>query len=117
MPAAKKVIAFSAVFLAIVLYRILSNPSLALFTYIIVSYFKNFDSDVILDNNFNGEIEDEIFTHRIIHLDKTYSGYEVDVTYHAVECGDPTAEPIVFAHGLCENWRCVELLFLLTRWC
>ena len=30
---------------------------------------------------------------------------QVNVTYHAVECGDQLAEPIVFGHGLCENWR------------
>jgi hypothetical protein len=101
----KKVILFSSIFTAIVIYRILSNPSLALFTYIIVSYFKDFDNNVPLDKNYDGEVEDDIFTHRFIPLQETYTGLSVNVTYHAVECGDRNSEAIVFAHGLCENWR------------
>lgn len=74
MTATKKVFAFSVVVLAIVIYRILTHPSLAVFAYIVVSHFKGFDNDVTLDNNYDGEIEDEIFTHRFIHLDKTFNG-------------------------------------------
>jgi len=70
-------LAFAAVFVAIVLYRLLTNPSMAVFAYIIVSYFKDFDNDVLLDNNFDGEVEDGIFTHRFIHLNETYNGMKV----------------------------------------
>lgn len=114
----KKLLAFVTLLLSIVVYRMFTTPALATFTYIIVSYFKDFDSNTILDNNYDGEIEDEIFMHRFVHLNKTYRGMPVNVTYHAVECGDRTAEPIVFAHGLCENWRfdpqlCIYMYIIL----
>lgn len=79
MSATKRVVAFAVVFLAVVLYRIVTNPSLAVFSYIIVSYFKDFDNDVLLDNNFDGEMEDGLFTHRFIHLNETFNGMKVKV--------------------------------------
>lgn len=91
--------------LSVAVYRILTNPSLATFAYIVVSHWKGFDSDAVVDGNYDGEVEDDVFIHRFVHLNETYHGLKVNVTYHAVECGDPHAEPIVFAHGLCENWR------------
>lgn len=79
MSAGKRVVAVAAVFLAVVLYRIVTNPSLAVFSYIVVSYFKDFDNDVRLDNNYDGEVEDGLFTHRFIHLNETFNGMKVNM--------------------------------------
>ena len=57
-------------------------------------------------------MEDGKFTHRFVKLNQTYSGRPVDVTYHVVECGDHNAEPIVYGHGLCENWRVWKKIML-----
>ena len=73
----KKSLFFLIIILGIVIYRIVNNPSLAVFSYIVVSYFHDFDNNVVVDNNYDGEVEDKIFTHRFIHLDNTYSGLKV----------------------------------------
>jgi hypothetical protein len=90
--------------LGIVLHKLITSPSLATFSYIVVSYFAKFDSDSSLFVNHEGELEGR-FKHSFVKLNQTLHGLPVDATYHVVECGDRNAEPIVFGHGLCENWR------------
>jgi hypothetical protein len=92
------------VFIAILL-KLLNTGLVSTLIYIALSYYGNFDAEFPLLTNYDGEIEDTLYTHRFIHLNQTYSGRPVNVTYHIVECGSPDAEPIVFGHGLCENWR------------
>jgi pimeloyl-ACP methyl ester carboxylesterase len=70
-----------------------------------MSYLLNLDSDIARVHNYDGQIEDGVFKHRFIPLDQTFSGKRVNVTYHVVECGSPSNEPIVFFHGLAESWR------------
>jgi hypothetical protein len=95
---------FFSIFFAIVLYRILDNSSIASFAYILVSYGLSFDNQQQPLKNFHNEKEDE-FMHQFIALNYTFDGLPVEVTYHIVMCGDEAAEPIVFGHGLAENWR------------
>ena len=83
----------------------MSNEMLSLLTYFGVAALFSFDSGINLFQNFDGEVEDGIFTHRFIPLSRTYTGNAVNATYHAVECGSLHSEPIVFGHGLAENWR------------
>jgi hypothetical protein len=90
---------------ATIMIRLLSNPTVATMSYIFISYIFNYDADFVPIRNHDGEVEDSLFTHRFIHLDKTFQGRHVNVTYHLVECGNASAEPIVFGHGLGENWR------------
>lgn len=90
---------------AIILRRLMQNATVATFGYILVSYLLNFDSNQLFLRNSDGEIEDGMFMHRFVHIDRTFNGLPVNATYHAVECGPPNAEVIVFGHGLGENWR------------
>jgi hypothetical protein len=91
--------------LAMVIFKAMNSGIVSTLVYITLSYYGNFDAEYPLLSNFDGEVEDSLFTHRFIHLNQTYSGRPVNVTYHIVECGAADAEPIVFGHGLCENWR------------
>lgn len=97
------------------LFKLATVPSLATFSYIIVSYFANFDGGTSMRLNHEGEVEDGLFTHHFIHLNQTYNGLPVNATYHVVECGESDAEPIVFGHGLCENWRVWKRI--MTEFC
>lgn len=96
---------FLGIFAAYLSYKLYDNASFATFGYIAISYLASFDKDNIRVKNYDNEIEDSIFTHRFIHINQTFGGFPVDATYHIVECGNPTAEPIVFGHGLAENWK------------
>jgi pimeloyl-ACP methyl ester carboxylesterase len=49
-------------------------------------------------------MEDGKFLHRFVPLTETANGMSVNITYHTVECGAADAEPIIFLHGLAENW-------------
>lgn len=93
-----------SVFVAFV-YKLVNNPSIATMLYMVVSYTADFDADKPFVTNFDGEIEDGIFRHRFVHLNQTFTGKVVNATYHVVECGELSSEPIVFGHGLGENWR------------
>lgn len=88
----------------IILEKMITTQSLATFSYIVVSYFAKFDSESSLLINYEGEMEGQ-FRHSFVKLNQTFRGLPVNATYHVVECGDKNAEPIVFGHGLCENWR------------
>lgn len=90
---------------AAIILKLLSTGLVSTLLYIALSYYGNFDTEYPLLTNYDGEVEDNQYTHRFVHLNQTYSGRPVNVTYHIVECGAPDAEPIVFGHGLCENWR------------
>lgn len=91
--------------LSAIVYKILNTGLSSTLIYIAISYLGNYDSEYPLVINYDGEVEDGIFTHRFVHLNQTFTGQQVNVTYHIVECGAYDAEPIVFGHGLCENWR------------
>ena len=90
---------------ALVAHRLLSIKVIATIFYTFLSYLFRFDSEVVREINFDGQIEDNVFEHRFIQLTNTLSGKRVNVTYHAVECGSQKAEPIVFIHGLAETWK------------
>lgn len=90
---------------AIVLLKLSQNGSIATFSYILLSYIFRFDSNQQQLLNFDGEIEDGVFMHRFVKINKTFDGLPVTAIYHVVECGDANAEPIVFGHGLAENWK------------
>lgn len=95
----------SAVLLfALVMYRALQSPMGCTLFYIVVSYVMKYDADIQQILNTDGEIEDGVLMHRFIPLSETSKGWPVEVTYHVVECGERSAEPIVFFHGLGENW-------------
>jgi hypothetical protein len=91
--------------LAMVVFKAMNTGLVSTLVYITLSYYGNFDAEYPLLSNYDGEVEDSLFTHRFIHLNQTFTGQAVNVTYHVVECGAVDAEPIVFGHGLCENWR------------
>lgn len=93
-----------ALLVALVVYRFLQSPMGCTLVYIAISYVLNYDADIVQIVNTDGEVEDGIFLHRFIPLTHTSSGDPVEVTYHVVECGNRDAEPIVFFHGMGENW-------------
>lgn len=90
---------------AIIMFRLIENPSTATLLYAAVSAVANFDGDIVRTINHEGEVESGVFTHRFVKVDKSFSGTPVNVTYHYVECGDADAEPILFFHGLGETWK------------
>ena len=100
---------------ACVVFAILTSPGLSPISYIMMSYIFGFDSAQEMVVNFDGEVEDGVFTHRFIRLNRTYHGLPVEATYHVVECGKFDAEPIVFGHGLCENWKVWK--HIMTEFC
>ena len=91
--------------LNIFIFRLIQNPTVATFGYIVVSYLRNFDAGQKTIVNYNGEVEDGIFTHRFIPINQTFRGLPVEATYHIVECGSVNSEAVVLGHGLGENWR------------
>lgn len=93
-----------AVLVALVAYRFLQSSMGCTLVYIGLSYFMNYDADIVQTVNRDGEMEDGLLMHRFIPLTETSSGAPVEVTYHIVECGDRDAEPVVFFHGLGESW-------------
>lgn len=93
------------VILSIFTYKLMTTGLISTLVYISLSYLLKYDSEYPMIINYNGEIEDNLFKHHFISLNKTFTGENVTVIYHIVECGDPNSEPIVFGHGLCENWR------------
>jgi len=49
----------------------------------------------------HGEQQD-FFTHKYVHIDKTLRGNPTNVTFHYIEAGDPSKEKIVFTMGASE---------------
>lgn len=73
--------------------------------YISISSLLKYDADIAYSQNYHGELEDVIFQHNFINLADNIAEADVNVTYHYVECGPKTGEPVVFYHGMLETWK------------
>jgi hypothetical protein len=84
---------------------IATQPLPATLFYLVAAPSLGVDSHLAPRRNSDGQTEDGVFVHRFVHVDKTAVGAHANITYHLVECGEASAEPIVFVHGLGETWR------------
>ena len=72
-----KIFGVFVLLISIFIYRLLSIPSAATFLYIIVSHLRDYDSNIVPDYNYDGQVEDVMFTHRFVQLNETFHGLKV----------------------------------------
>lgn len=92
-------------FLLLLAVLIATQPVPATIFYLLAAPSLGVDKHLPARKNVDGEREDGVFLHRFVHVDETAVGAAANITYHLVECGAATAEPVVFVHGLGETWR------------